>query len=156
MITHSADALLTSVRSSSNGSKMLKVMGIWEERRIVDSSVLNELRGRITGEAPSHPSTVASAGLPPSARPSSIDPLVEEEEGVAGAVAAASGRDARSPGAPARSVPLAELLVSLEQGSLVDELSAEREADLDLGGLGAKPTDPAHAAALAAKVCQRC
>ena len=87
-------------------SKMLKVVHIWEERRVLDSSLLNELYARMTGAptaAPAPPRSrpppppgrsASSASQPPppaaaaaaysAAPPSalmSIDPLADDDDG---------------------------------------------------------------------------
>ena len=82
-------------------SKMLKVVNIWEERRVLDSSLLNELRARMTGaptaapapprpRPPLPPGQSASSASPPppaaafSAAPpsalTSIDPLADDDD----------------------------------------------------------------------------
>jgi len=162
--------------SASVQSKMLKVVHILEERRTLDSSLLNEMRARMTGAPVSSRSAAAAAisappprppptksRMPPSATPStltvpmSLDPLADDDEEEAAGDAAVA---ARSPGAngagAAPSLPLAELLISLDQGSLVDELQAEQEADLEWEALvavakGNELSQPAQAEAVAAK-----
>ena len=162
--------------SASVQSKMLKVVNILEERRTLDSSLLNEMRARMTGAPVSSRSAAAAAisappprppptksRMPPSATPStltvpmSLDPLADDDEEEAAGDAAVA---ARSPGAngagAAPSLPLAELLISLDQGSLVDELQAEQEADLEWEALvavakGNELSQPAQAEAVAAK-----
>ena len=139
--------------------KLLRILGIWEERRILDSGLINEMRARMTeGVASSGrvSSSTAISAPPPAPVPAAplrppapaVDPMDDdddEEDGYVPAMGAASAtplsrresgisEDFRT-GGP--TVPLADLLVSLDQGSLVDELLAEQEADIDMGAISA-------------------
>ena len=52
-------------------SKMLKVVNIWEERRVLDSSLLNELYARMTGAPTAAPAPPRSRPPPPPGRSAS-------------------------------------------------------------------------------------
>ena len=120
--------------SASVQGKMLRIVSIWEERKILPDETLTELRGLLSGGA---------APMPPPApashkRKHEVAVLDDDDEYVpepvmspvtAGGAAAGGGLGGGG------GMALSDLLVTLDQGSLADELQAERESDLDMRSL---------------------
>ena len=161
--------------------KIVRLIGIWEERQVLPPTTLADIRTRIGGGSGSAggPGTSTSSGGSSSGNggghggggtkrprePPSAPPVEEEEDdeyvptsmsggGIAAAsiAAAQSGSASGGPGGAGGSMALADLLESFDEGSLVDELQAERDADLDLAALeDVTVTDPSDLAAAKAK-----
>ena len=127
-------------------SKILRMLSIWEERRILAPPIISELRGKLSdagGDARAAAQPRADAVPPPSSRqqtapskrppPAKEEDLVSDDEYVPEPLESAPepAISTMGGGGAAAGMALADLLVTLDQGSLVDELQAEREADLD-------------------------
>jgi hypothetical protein len=145
--------------SSSVQAKLLRTLNIWDERRVLSSSVLTELRAKVgagaDGDASQPPADrhASTAAARPAAAPSTaaqMDVVEEDDEYVPEPlVSAASGG---AGGGEAGGMALADLLEMLDQGSLADELQAEREADLDMSALQeVDVSEPSELGAVGAK-----
>ena len=158
--------------SASVQGKLQRLLGIWEERQVLPSQTLADIRTRMgTGGAAAdasgsvggssitigtkRPREAAAVDEDDEYVPTSVSPSASDRGGggggggggvsqsqrsVAGSSSGAVGSGggiggALGGGAAADAMPLAELLESLEQGSLTDELQAERDADLDMNSL---------------------
>ena len=145
--------------------KLLRLLSIWEERRVMPGNLIAELRASMKAAATRGGSGGGGGGAAEEEEeyvPEEADAhQLEEEEyapaapataplgvsvshgggstGGASPRAAAAAAAARSAG----QVTLAQLLTSLEEGRLVDDVAAEREAGVQLDEIEAtEATDP--------------
>lgn len=121
-------------------AKILRMLGIWEERQVLGVATLNELRARLSASPSSSASAIDVIDDAPA------PPAYHSARSAGGAPFAASG------GGAAGALPLADLLASFDEGSVVDELQAEREVDLDMEPLqDVQVSEPSELAAVADK-----
>ena len=134
--------------SATVQAKMLRMVSIWEERRILPDEVLSELRALLSGGA--------TGAMPPPAPPPApashkrkheVAVLEDDDEYIPEPVIspASAGGGGGLGGGGGGGMALSDLLVTLDQGSLADELQAEREADLDMRSLEAVEVRAVHA-----------
>eukprot|EP00316_Scyphosphaera_apsteinii_P024293 CAMPEP_0119300912 /NCGR_PEP_ID=MMETSP1333-20130426/2792_1 /TAXON_ID=418940 /ORGANISM="Scyphosphaera apsteinii, Strain RCC1455" /LENGTH=320 /DNA_ID=CAMNT_0007302841 /DNA_START=147 /DNA_END=1109 /DNA_ORIENTATION=+ len=116
--------------SENTRQKLLRLLSIWEERRVLTAETINALRQNVLNpvgsSTPSNkpsPVSVASEG----AKPTSPAKSASSPRGPSPRIKSTSPRAAAGGG-----VPFKELLESLEEGGLVDELLAERECDVQI------------------------
>ena len=116
--------------------KLQRLIGIWEERQVLPAAMLEDIRASIGGARSGSAATGggASAGSGSGSgtkRPREEEETLEDTEKDVASLLPPSSGSVGSVG----SVALADLLMSLDEGSLTDELQAEREADVDLTSL---------------------
>lgn len=103
--------------SEATRVKLLRLIPIWEERQSLPAPLIKQLRAKTGAGSPS-PQPSDPSGFSPTRSPrGSMSPR--------GSGSSPRLRPATPPG-----VPLSQLLDLLEEGGLVEELQAEREADL--------------------------
>jgi len=157
--------------SEVNRSKMMRMISIWEERQVLGAELLAELRQRILHPAGSSPkpSTVSPTPVAAAKTATPSPRSGASSHGNAGSQSGVSPRSASSPrppisashacnsnstpkvgasgdaahggSGPSTGVSLYDMLETLEEGGLVDELLAEREADLELSNLETEVAD---------------
>ena len=147
-------------------AKLMRLLAIWEERRVLSSNMLNDMRTSVgvdpaalaaIGPPPpistSQPKPPPKPPPPPPPKQPEVDVIDEDDEyvpeplfatpaaaveslqSVASSSLAAAGGGVAGGGPMGGGIALADLLMTLDQGSLIDELQAEREADLDISAL---------------------
>jgi hypothetical protein len=136
--------------SSSVQAKLQRLLGIWEERHVLPTNTLTDIRMRMgTGAAANTSEGSSSSGAKRPREEAEVEtddddeyvpmapsPSASERGSFGGGGGASGGgQSGGGSGSGASSVTLADLLVTLDEGSLTDELQAEREADLDMAAL---------------------
>jgi len=115
--------------SESVRSKLMRLIGIWEERRVLESDVLNDLRVRMMSH--SGPETMSEPRVEASnAAGSTTTPAVPSPLEPSPTEATPKSHSPRRAG-----LPLPEFLDSLNEGSFAEKLQAERDRDLPMGAL---------------------
>ena len=150
-------------------TKLVRMLSIWEERGVLAASTISELRSKLSiagGDAravadAAPPSSRQRAPVPPAKRPPPEEELISDDddeyvpeplESTPEPIGGLDDSGGGMGGGMAGGMALADLLVTLDQGSLVDELQAEREADLDTAALEAvEVADPSELSAAGAR-----
>lgn len=107
-----------SAASSPVQAKLLRMLNIWEERRVLSNDMLNELRQQIGADGPS-PAAVAPSSHSAAARPAAASLAPDDDEEYVPTPMSAPAAPTTGGGS---GIALADLLVTLDQGSLVDEV----------------------------------
>lgn len=131
--------------SATVQAKLQRLLGIWEERHVLPSNTLADIRTRMGTDAaaitPSEGGSTSGVKRPRAEAEAADDDDEYVPMGVSPSASGGGGGgsgpsgDGGGNGSAAGQVTLADLLMTLDEGSLTDELQAEREADLDMAAL---------------------